>query len=101
MDLVKSVTIFLSQTTILKWLPFLLGSLTVTLTVLLFWLFFSSHTSICSTMTFPPLGNSDHVVSVSIDFLSKSQQDAPFRLIAYDYSHAYWNSLRDYLGDVP
>ena len=31
-------------------------------------LFFSSGTSICSTMAFPPLGNSDHIVSVSIDF---------------------------------
>ena len=32
-------------------------------------LFLSSDTSICSTMAFPPLGNSDHVVvSVSIDF---------------------------------
>ena len=31
--------------------------------------FLSSDTSICSTMTFPLLGNSDHaVVSVSIDF---------------------------------
>ena len=32
-------------------------------------LFISSDASICSTMAFPPLGNSDHVVaSVSIDF---------------------------------
>ena len=31
--------------------------------------FLSSDASICSTMAFPPLGNSDHVfVSVSIDF---------------------------------
>ena len=33
----------------------------------LFNLFFSAHASICSTMAFPPLGISDHVVSVSID----------------------------------
>ena len=34
-------------------------------------LFLSSDASICSTMAFPPLGNSDHVVvSVSIDFPS-------------------------------
>ena len=34
-------------------------------------LFISSDASICSTMAFPPLGNSDHVVvSVSIDFRS-------------------------------
>ena len=38
-------------------------------------LFLSSDPSICSTMAFPPLGNSDHVVvSVSIDF-SLNQKD--------------------------
>ena len=37
-------------------------------------LFISSDASICSTMAFPPLGNSDHVVvSVSIDFPLNSQ----------------------------
>ena len=46
-------------------------------------LFLSSDASICSTMAFPPLGNSDHVVvSVSIDFPSNSQQDAPSHRIA-------------------
>ena len=50
-------------------------------------LFISSDTSICSTMAFSPLGNSDHVlVSVSIDFPTNSQQDAQFHRIAYDYS---------------
>ena len=63
-------------------------------------LFFSSDASICSTMAFPPLGNSDHiVVSVSIDFPSNSQQDDPFHRIAYDYSHADWDSLRDHLRE--
>ena len=65
-------------------------------------LFLSSDASICSTMAFPPLGNSDHVVvSVSIDFPTNSQQDAPFHRIAYDYSHADWDGLRDHLRDVP
>ena len=65
-------------------------------------LFISSGTSICSTMAFPPLGNSDHVVvSVSIDFPTNSQQDAPFHRIAYDYSRADWDGLRDHLRDVP
>ena len=46
-------------------------------------LFISSDANICSTMTFPPLGNSDHVVvSVSIDFLSHPKQNAPFHCIA-------------------
>ena len=49
-------------------------------------LFLSSDASICSTMAFPPFGNSDHVVvSVSIDFPSNSQWDAPFHRVAYDY----------------
>ena len=65
-------------------------------------LFISSDTSICSTMAFPPLGNSDHVVvSVSIDFPTNSHQDAPFHRIAYDYSHADWDRLCDCLRDVP
>ena len=52
-------------------------------------LFVSSDTSICSTMAFPPLGNSDHVlVSVSIDFPTNLKQDVLFPLIAYDYSRA-------------
>ena len=52
-------------------------------------LFISSEASICSTKAFPPLGNSDHVVvSVSIDFPSYSQRDAPFHHTAFDYSRA-------------
>ena len=42
-------------------------------------LFISSDASICSTMDFPLLGNSDHVlVSVSIDFPSNSQRTSKF-----------------------
>ena len=58
--------------------------------------------SICSTIAYPLLGNSDHVaVSVSIDFPSYSQWDAPFHRIAYDYSRTDWDSLCDHLRDVP
>ena len=64
-------------------------------------LFISSDASICSTMAFPLLGNSDHVVvSVSMDFPTNSR-DAPFHRIAYDYSRADWDGLRDHLRDVP
>ena len=64
-------------------------------------LFLSSDVSICSTMAFPPLGNSDHVVvSVSIDFPSNSQLGALFHCIAYDYSRADWDDLHDHLRDV-
>ena len=48
--------------------------------------FLSSDTSICSTMAFPPLENSDHVVvSVSIGFPSYLQRYAPFLPMAYDF----------------
>ena len=53
-------------------------------------------------MAFPPLGNSDLVVvSFSIDLLSISQRNAPFHCIAYDYSRANWDGLRDHLRGVP
>ena len=53
-------------------------------------------------MAFPLLANSDHVVvSISIDFPSNSQRDAPFHRKAYDYSRADWGGLCDHLRDVP
>ena len=64
--------------------------------------FLSSDTSICSTMAFHPLGNSDHaVLFVFIDFPVNSKQDAPFHCVAYDYSCADWDGLCDNLRDVP
>ena len=63
-------------------------------------LFISSDASICSTMAFPPLGNSDHVVvSVSIDFPSYSQRDAPFHRVVYYFSRADWDNLHNHLRD--
>ena len=53
-------------------------------------LFISSDASICSTMAFPPLENSDHVVvSVSIDLPINSKQDTPSHRVATDYSRTY------------
>ena len=78
-DLVNSAIIFPSQMTLLRWLTFLLGSQTMIPIVLHFWIYLFS---ICSAMAFPPLGNSDIVVSVSIDFPSNLQQDTPFHRIA-------------------
>ena len=87
MDLVNFLIIFLSQIILLKWLIFLLRSLTVTLSPTLLDLFLSSDAGICSTMAFPQLGNSNHVVaSVSIDFLSNSKRDALFHCIVFDNS---------------
>ena len=65
-------------------------------------LFISSDASICSTMTFPPLGNFDHVVvSVSIDFPLNSKWNVQFHCIVYGYSCADWDGLRDDLRNVP
>ena len=65
-------------------------------------LLLSSHASICSTIAFPPLGNSDHViVSVSIHFQSNSKRDTPFHRIAYEFFHADWDGLCDHLIAVP
>ena len=65
-------------------------------------LFIYSYVSTCSTTALPQLGNSDHVlVSVSIDFLSYSNQDAPFHRIAYDYFSADWDGICHNLRDVP
>ena len=65
-------------------------------------LFLPCDASICSTMAFPLIENSDHVVlSVSIDFLSNSQQDSLFHCTAYDNSHADWDGFGDHLRDVP
>ena len=88
--------------TLLRWLNFLLGSQTDSHSPALLDLFISTDASISSTMAFPPLGNSDHVVvSVSIDFPTNSQRDALFHRIAYGYSHADCDGLRGHLRDVP
>ena len=53
-------------------------------------------------MAFPPFGSFEYVVvSVSINFPSNSQWDAPFHRIAYDYSGANWDGLCDHLRDGP
>ena len=88
--------------TLLSWLTFLLESLTVTLTVLLFWNYFflltlafvlqwlSLHWEIPIILSQFPL-----TFSVSID----SKRDAPIH--RNDYCRADWDGLRDHLRDVP
>ena len=79
MELANSVTIFLSQMALLRWLTFLRESQAVILIVLLFWTYFFLAASICSTMAFPPLGNAENVVvAVSIDFSSNSKRGIHF-----------------------
>ena len=48
-ELVNSVVIFLSEMTLLRWLTFLLRSLTVAVPVLLFWIHFFLLTLLAST----------------------------------------------------
>ena len=56
-------------------------------------LFLLSGASI-SSMGFPQLGNSEHIiVSMSIDFPSSSKGNAPFHCIAYDYPCADWDTI--------
>ena len=71
--------------TLLRWLTFPVGSQTVILTVLLFWIsFFLLMLLFVIQWLYLQLGNSDHVnVSVSIYFPSNSQQDALFHYIAF------------------
>ena len=53
-------------------------------------------------MAFLPLGISDCVVvSVAIDFLMNSKQDASFHWMASGYSCADLDGLRDHLSEVP
>ena len=101
-NLVNFVLIFVSQVNLLGLLTFLLRPLTDCYSPALLDLFFSSDASICSTIAFPPVGTSDHiVVSISIDFPSDSKRDASFHHIAYNYFCADWDGLCDHLRDVP
>ena len=83
--------------TLLRWLTQMVNSHSTALLDL----FISSDAIICSKMAFPPVGSSEHVVSISIDFLSNSKCDASFHPIAYGCSRANWDSLCDHLRDIP
>ena len=85
--------------TVLRWLIFLLGSLTVTYSRALLDLFISPDASICFTMAFPTLGSSDHVVvSVSVDFKLKKGCHISWHSL---WLFSYWlDCLRDHLRDI-
>ena len=62
-----------------------------------------SDPSICFTVTFPLLGNSDHVfvvVSIVLTYLQRKIGEAPFHRTAYGYSRRDWDRLIDHLRDV-
>ena len=89
-ELCYNFSISNAQMTVLRWLAFLLGFLTVTLTVLLFWfyIFLLLLLFVQQWLSLYWLGNSDRVVSVSSDFLSNSQWSTLFHCMACDYSCA-------------
>ena len=67
----------------------------------LYYLFIYSGASICLSVAFPPLRNSDHVVgSVSIYCLFRLKRDTLFHCTTYGYYCADWDSLHDHLRDV-
>ena len=101
MDLVNFVIIFLSKKTLLRLSTFLFESPDCdSHSPALLDICASSDATICSTVVFSPLGNSDHfVVLVFMYFPSNSKGDVSFYRTAYYYSRADWDSLRDHLRD--
>ena len=86
---------------LLRWLTFLLGSLTVTQTVLLFWIYFFL-VALVSVLQWLFLHWEALIMllSVSIDFPINWKQDTPFHHIVYDFSCADWDGFCDNLRDV-
>ena len=82
-----------------RWLTFLLWSLVATLTGLLMLIYFFFLTLVF-VLKWLSLLWEILIVSISIDFSLNSKQDAPFHCIAYDYSRADWDGLRDHLRDL-
>ena len=76
---------------LLRWLTFLLRFLTLNLTVLLFWI-----SSFLLTLVFVLQWLYFHLEILIMSF----RTDALFHGIAYDYSRADWDGLRDHLIDV-
>ena len=97
-NMVNSVIVFLSQTTLLSQLTFLLQSQTVIFIVLLFWISF-----FLLTLVFVLQWLSLHweiLIILLPQFPSNSQQDFPFHRIAYDYCCADWDGLHGHLRAV-
>ena len=89
-DLVK-YAIILSQMTFLRWLTFLLVSMTVTLTVLLFWIYL-----FLLTLVFVLQWLSLHWEILIILLSQFHYLSTLFDPIGYDYSLTDWHRLRDH-----
>ena len=101
-DLVNSVIICLPYTILLRWIAVLLGSLTVTLTVLLFWTYFFLLILYFFCSCFPPIGKFGLLLSQFPSTFRQTQKWTPlFYCTAYDYSRADWDDLCDHLRNIP
>ena len=102
-DLENSVIIFLYQMTLLRWLTFLLGSQTLILIVLLFWIYLFLLTLVF-VLQWLSLYYEILIMLLSqfslTYFPSNSQRDAAFRRLAYVNSRTDWDGLRGHLRDV-
>ena len=88
---------------LLRWLTFLLGSLNVTLAVLLFWIYLFL-LMLVFVLQWLPLHWEILIMLLSqfpSTFPTNSKQGALFHCIAYNYSCADWDGLRDHLSHVP
>ena len=87
----KSITIFWAQTTLFKWLSFLLVSLTMILKVLLFWIYFYL-ISLASTLQWLSLNLEILIImmSVFIAFPLNLRGQAPCHHKAFNYFCANW-----------
>ena len=102
-DLVNYVIFFLSQTTLLRWLNFLLGSQTVILIVLLFWIYLFL-LMLVFVLQWLPLHWEILIMLLShfpLTFHQIHNGMPCFIAIAYDYSFADWGGLCDHLKDFP
>ena len=102
-DLENSVIIFLYQMTLLRWLTFLLGSQTLILIVLLFWIYLLLLTLVF-VLQWLSLYYEILIMLLSqfslTYFPSNSQRDAAFHRLAYVNSRTDWDGLRGHLRDV-
>ena len=100
-DLVNSVIISLSQMTLLRWLPFLLGHQTVILTFRLFWIYLFLLTLVF-VLKWLSLNWNILIMLLSqfpLTFHHIHNGMLCFIAFAHDYSCADWDGLRDHVRD--
>ena len=98
----KLCEFLLSQMALLRWLTFLLGSLTVTLTVLLFWIYFFLFTQVFVLPWLFSIGKFWSYFCLSFHWLSvKLKTGCPVLSHTLWLFSCWWDGLRHLLRDVP